>query len=306
MRSVPLADHGVEWIQPPAPLAHPLDDGTGGDARALARGDGVGPRRRTAERGGACSSRSSVHRTSSSPTRSPGPRPPRHPIHMARFGLSARSARRPGLARSRFDGERARALFAGNAAHAMLPLEATATASFGLILAMLGHSVGWPLPRGGSQSIADALASYLRSLGGEIETGRPVDVARRGSRRVSTGSCCSTSRRGSSSRSPATRSPARYRRALEKYRYGPGRRQGRLRALRPGAVARRGVLHAPRPSISAARSTRSPPPRPPSRPAGTPSGRTCSSRSRASSIPPARPAESTRCGPTRTSRTARR
>ena len=90
---------------------------------------------------------------------------------MARFGLSAlRSA--SGLARSRFDGERARALFAGNAAHAMLPLEATATASFGLILAMLGHAVGWPLARGGSQAIADALASYLRSLGGEIETGR--------------------------------------------------------------------------------------------------------------------------------------
>ena len=138
---------------------------------------------------------------------------------MARFGRSAlRSA--SGLARSRFDGERARALFAGNAAHAMLPLEATATASFGLILAMLGHAVGWPLPRGGSQAIADALASYLRSLGGEIETGHTVtslDEVRAGP-----GSCCSTSRRGSSSRSRATRLPARYRRALEKYRYGPG------------------------------------------------------------------------------------
>ena len=71
-------------------------------------------------------------------------------------------------------GERARALFAGNAGHAMLPLEARGSAAFGLVLATLGHAVGWPLARGGSQTIADGLASYLRSLGGEIETGRPV------------------------------------------------------------------------------------------------------------------------------------
>ena len=148
-----------------------------------------------------------------------GPRPPRHPIHMARFGLSAlRSA--SGLARSRFDGERARALFAGNAAHAMLPLEAKATASFGLILAMLGHSVGWPLPRGGSQSIADALASYLRSLGGQIETGRQV---------TSLGEVRGAARLVLLDVTPrqflalaGDEAPARYRKALERYRYGPG------------------------------------------------------------------------------------
>ena len=137
---------------------------------------------------------------------------------MARFGrLALRSA--SGLARSRFAGERARALFAGNAAHAMLPLEATATASFGLILAMLGHSVGWPLPRGGSQALADALASYLRSLGGEIETGRTVasldevraarlvllDVTPRQLLALAGDDL-----------------PPRYRHALERYRYGPG------------------------------------------------------------------------------------
>ncbi len=138
---------------------------------------------------------------------------------MARFGLSAiRSA--SGLARSRFAGERARALFAGNAAHAMLPLEAKATASFGLILAMLGHSVGWPLPRGGSQTIADALASYLRSLGGEIETGRMVgslDEVRTSGKLVLLDV---TPRQFLALAGDEV--PARYRRALEKYRYGPG------------------------------------------------------------------------------------
>jgi len=137
---------------------------------------------------------------------------------MARFGLKAiRSA--SSLARSAFVGERARALFAGNAAHAMLPLDAAASASFGLILATLGHAVGWPLPRGGSQAIAEALASYLRSLGGEIETGRHVasldelaltkivmlDVTPRQLLALA-----------------GDRLPPRYRRTLERYRYGPG------------------------------------------------------------------------------------
>ncbi len=218
LRSVPLAEHGVEWIQPPAPLAHPLDDGTavllerslaetgaglGGDADAWRRlfGPLVG------------ASDELVEGTLA------GPRLPRHPIHMARFGLSAmRSA--SGFARSRFDGERARALFAGNAAHAMLPLEATATASFGLILAMLGHSVGWPFARGGSQAIADALASYLRSLGGEIETGRQV---------TSLAEVRAAARLVLLDVTPrqflalaGDEAPARYRRALERYRYGPG------------------------------------------------------------------------------------
>ena len=219
MRSVPLAEHGVEWIQPPAPLAHPLDDGTAALLeRSLAEtASGLG------DDGAAWTSLfSSLVEASDAIVAGTlaGPRPPRHPLAMARFGRNAiRSA--SSLARARFDGERARALFAGNAAHAMLPLDATATASFGLILAMLGHAVGWPLPRGGSQSIADALASYLRSLGGEIETGHRVesldefvlnqhkllllDVTPRQFLALA-----------------GDRLDGRYRRALEKYRYGPG------------------------------------------------------------------------------------
>ncbi len=79
-------------------------------------------------------------------------------------------ARPPGSPRARFEGERARALLAGNAAHSMQPLEQRTTAAFGLVLLLLGHAVGWPAAVGGSQAIADALASLLRSLGGEIET----------------------------------------------------------------------------------------------------------------------------------------
>ncbi|MGZ8686787.1 MAG: phytoene desaturase family protein [Gaiellaceae bacterium] len=217
MRSVPLEEHGVEWIQPPAPLAHPLDDGTAGvRERALAetsagRGEAGVAWRRLLE---------PLVRASDELVAGTlaGVRLPRHPLAMARFGrVALRSA--SGLARSRFAGERARALFAGNAAHAMLPLEATATASFGLILAMLGHSAGWPLPRGGSQALADSLASYLRSLGGEIETGRTVRSLDevRGAKLVLLDV---TPRQLLTLAGDGL--PPRYRRALERYRYGPG------------------------------------------------------------------------------------
>ena len=97
----------------------------------------------------------------------PPPRIPRHPLALARFGLlPVRSAH--GLADSWLHTKRARGLFAGLAAPSMLPLEAPLTASFGLVLGVLGHAAGWPVARGGSQRIADALVSYLRSLGGEV------------------------------------------------------------------------------------------------------------------------------------------
>ena len=217
-RGVPLEGHGVEWIHPPAPLAHPLDDGT---AVVLERSlqetaAGLDPLDRDAWLrlfGPLVAAGGDLVEGILAP-----PLPPRHPLLLARFGRTAiRSA--ASLARSAFAGQRARALFAGNAAHSMLPLDAAASAAFGLVLATLGHSVGWPLPRGGSQAIADALASYLHSLGGEIETGRPVeslselagakivmlDVAPR--QLLTLG---------------GDRLPPRYRRALERYRYGPG------------------------------------------------------------------------------------
>ena len=100
--------------------------------------------------------------------------PPRHPVALARFGLRAlRSAY--GLATGMFRGERARALFAGLGGHSMMPLERPITASFGLVLAMAGHAVGWPISQGGSRRVSEALASYLRSLGGEVLTSTPVE-----------------------------------------------------------------------------------------------------------------------------------
>jgi phytoene dehydrogenase-like protein len=123
------------------------------------------------------------------------------------------------FARSLFRHERARALFSGLAAHAIQSLYAPATTAFGLVLGILGHVVGWPIPRGGAQRIADALASYLRSLGGEIVTDAPVaslgelpparvkmfDVTPRQLLRIAGGHL-----------------PSRYRRKLARYRYGPG------------------------------------------------------------------------------------
>jgi phytoene dehydrogenase-like protein len=103
----------------------------------------------------------------------PLPLPPRHPLPLAGFGLMAlRSA--SGLARASFRGRRARAVFAGMAAHAMLPLETLTTAAYGLVIGLLAHTVGWPMARGGSRHITDGMAAYLSSLGGEVVTGYTV------------------------------------------------------------------------------------------------------------------------------------
>jgi phytoene dehydrogenase-like protein len=103
----------------------------------------------------------------------PPVRVPRHPFALAPLGMLAPWPA-ASTARLLFRTERARALFAGVAAHSVVPLERTPSAAFGWVLTAAGHAVGWPVPRGGSQSIANALASYFRSLGGEIVAGTPV------------------------------------------------------------------------------------------------------------------------------------
>jgi phytoene dehydrogenase-like protein len=137
---------------------------------------------------------------------------------MAGFGLRAvRSA--ASLARTRFRTEKARGLFAGLAAHAILPLEDPLTASFGLVLGMSGHAVGWPLARGGSQAIADALAALVRSHGGEIVTSAPVaTLAELPPSRVTLFDVTPRQLVAIA----GERLPARYRRRLERFRYGPG------------------------------------------------------------------------------------
>jgi phytoene dehydrogenase-like protein len=96
------------------------------------------------------------------------------PMLMARFGLYAiRSAY--GLAKGLFRGERARALFAGLGGHSTQSLEKPVTAAFGLVMGISGHAVGWPMARGGSQKLTDALVAYFNSLGGEVLTNSPID-----------------------------------------------------------------------------------------------------------------------------------
>jgi phytoene dehydrogenase-like protein len=176
-RTLPLAEHGLVWKESPLAIAHPLDDGTAAvleqslDATAQTLGedgdawrDLLGPLARNAD---------ALFDEILRPIRIV----PRHPLLMARFGMSALWSA-SSLAKSRFKGEHARALFAGCAGHSFLPLEATASASFGLVLATAGHAVGWPAAKGGSVSITNALASYFRSLGGEIRTGTRVTSMR--------------------------------------------------------------------------------------------------------------------------------
>ena len=135
---------------------------------------------------------------------------------MARFGLlGLRSAR--ALADSHFQGVRARALFAGLAAHSFLPLESPVSAAFGLVLGVTGHAVGWPIPQGGAQSIADALVACLQKAGGQIATNTPV---------LSLRGLGDLALLDVSPRQLLTLGgediPPSFRRQLERYRYGPG------------------------------------------------------------------------------------
>jgi len=173
-RSLPLDEHGLEWVHPDVPLAHPLD---GGEATVLERSleataAGLGPDaaayRRLMGPGSADASSIAGFFVGK-------PSLIRHPLALAFSGIRALGDAE-GVARSVFEGERARGLFAGNAAHSFLPLDQPPSALFGLLLGTLGHAFGWPFPRGGSQSLANALASYLESMGGEIFTGAPVST----------------------------------------------------------------------------------------------------------------------------------
>ena len=134
---------------------------------------------------------------------------------MARFGLQAL---RPAtsLAGSVFGGSRARALFAGIAAHSIMPLDDPASAAIGIVLATIGHAVGWPIPRGGSQRISNALAGYLQSLGGEIRTESRVSRLPEADLVM-----CDVSPRQLLQLGGA-QWPESFRRSLAAYRYGPG------------------------------------------------------------------------------------
>jgi phytoene dehydrogenase-like protein len=212
-RSLPLE---IPWIEPPAPCAHPLDDGT---AVLLEHSIEETVANLDAEDGRKYRSllEPLADRFSELIAEVLGPIQhfPQHPILLARFGLSALL---PGasLARSRFSGVRARALFAGMAAHSVMSLEAPASAAAGLLLMTAGLTSGWPIVRGGAQTLTNILARHLESLGGRIETCREVtglpeadlvlaDVTPRQLVRIA-----------------GSTLPLRYRRQLERFRYGAG------------------------------------------------------------------------------------
>ncbi len=216
-QSLPLEEYGLQWIHPEIQLAHPLDDGT---AALLDRG--------LEETATALGSDAGCYRHLMAPLVRDWPllapdllapcHFPQHPLPFALFGMRAALPAEL-LGRMTFKTAGARALFAGMAAHSFLPLNRPLSAAFGLILGALGHVAGWPVAKGGSRMIGEAMALYFRSLGGEIVTGCAVasldelpaapivmlDLTPR--QLLALG---------------GSRLPAAYRNRLQKYRYGPG------------------------------------------------------------------------------------
>jgi phytoene dehydrogenase-like protein len=170
--SLPLVDHGLEWIHSPAALAHPLDDGT---AVMLER-----------DLDSTCDSlgidgpawdklmRPLVERWSEFAPQILCPVSfwPKHPWLMARFGIIALQSAE--VVARKFRLPQTRALFAGLAAHSFLSLDEPLSAAFAILMAVPAHVVGWPIPRGGAQSITNALCGFLSTFGGKVQTSSPV------------------------------------------------------------------------------------------------------------------------------------
>jgi phytoene dehydrogenase-like protein len=172
-RLLDLTNHELDWVYSPAALAHPLDDGT---AITLERSisDTAGSLG-TDSRSYIKLMNPLVQKWEKLATDLLGPlHLPKNPIQFTNFGRNAlRSVN--SLAESYFEGERAQALIAGLGAHSIMPLDSRFSASFALMLGSLGHAVGWPLASGGSQKIADALASCLYGFGGSIDTNQLIE-----------------------------------------------------------------------------------------------------------------------------------
>jgi phytoene dehydrogenase-like protein len=215
--TLPLEKYGLSFIHSPIALAHPFDDGT---AAILDRSIEITSEQLGRDR--------SVYRNLMTPFAERwrdladdilGPaRLPGHPLITARFGIHAiRSAKT--FAESRFYEDNTRALFAGLAAHSFLPLDRLATSAFGLVLALLAHTNGWPIAKGGSQSISNALAAYFKDLGGEILTDHRVESLSK--LPPAKAILCDLTPR-QILRIAGESLPSGFRRKLTRYRYGPG------------------------------------------------------------------------------------
>jgi len=216
-RTLPLAAHGLEWVEPDVHLAHPFDDGTSAVVyRSLPRtaaelGADAAAYRRVI--GSVVEAWPRIEREVLGPLGIP-----HHPFALARFGLHALQPAE-GLARRAFARNETRALFAGIAAHGMLPLDRRPSAAFALVLGAMAHIAGWMAPRGGAQKLTDALAAHLRSLGGEIVVGAPIESI--DDLPPAKAILCDVSPRPLL-KMAGHRFPGAYRRALERYRYGAG------------------------------------------------------------------------------------
>ena len=217
-RTLPLHQYELEWIHPEFPLAHPLDDGTA-----------VVLRRSIEETAKGLSAGATAYAELMRPLTAhweslvdellrPILHLPRHPLQLARFARRAlRSAE--GVAQSWFRDERSKALFAGLAAHSFLPLNQVPSSAFAIVLGILGHAVGWPMPRGGAQRLSQALVSHFRALGGEIQTNTVVnDLAQMPNTRV----ILLDLPPRKLLRIAGNQIPKSYRRKLDRYRCGPG------------------------------------------------------------------------------------
>jgi phytoene dehydrogenase-like protein len=208
-RELPMREHGLEWIHPEIALAHPLDDGS---AVVLVRS--------LDETASMLGEDARTYRRIIAPVAEhfddldllgPVLRVPAHPWLLGRFAFHAvRSA-----AALPFEGERARALVAGLAAHASMRLDSAFTGSFPMIFSAAAHAFGWPLAKGGSQAIADALASILRSHGGTIVTGDRIEMLEGDAAYVFDTSAAALERIA------GDRLPAPYRRKLRRFPRGP-------------------------------------------------------------------------------------
>ena len=172
-QTLSLDNFGLEFVQPEASLAHPLDDGTAVlltksvEETAAGLGADADGYKKLVEI-------LAKHFDVIAPDVLAPFRIPSNPFLMAGFGIKGMSSAKS-LADTYFTETRARAVFAGNAAHSMIPLEDIPSAAFGLVLHLAAHSVGWGFPKGGAYKIAAALGDYFKSLGGEIETGNRVE-----------------------------------------------------------------------------------------------------------------------------------
>jgi phytoene dehydrogenase-like protein len=217
-KTLPLASYGLEWIHSPASVAHPFDDGS---ASILYRS----VRETSATLGDDAPAYdalfSSLARNAEKlvpEILAPPVHLPRHPLLLTHFGVNAIQSAQ-GWADRHFRGSRARSLFTGMAGHSNMPLNGSLTAAFGLLLGMLGHAEGWPIIKGGSQKLSDALASYLTSLGGRIVTGshvkswRDVPAARAVLFDLTPRQVLNLT---------SEQLPSSYQWELRRYRYGPG------------------------------------------------------------------------------------